>query len=100
VKCKNCKTELTALNGAPYRHPTLLWCGLCGMLVVDRPKEFSEKNVTESSRETIWFEPESIENTKKLINMLLKARANKSNGVSKDSKEDMDKIDYNDDDRR
>jgi hypothetical protein len=94
---------MTALNGAPYQHPTLLWCDQCGMLVVDRPQTTIEQNVTDSARETIWFEPKSVENTKKLVQRMLKAEARASASIShanRMAKDEMDRVDWGEDDRR
>lgn len=102
MKCKNCKTELTALNGAPHQLPTLLWCDQCGMLVVDRPRTIIEQDVTNSAREIIWFEPQSVENTKKLVARLLKAEARASASVShinRMARDEIDRVEWGEDDR-
>jgi hypothetical protein len=90
MKCKNCQSEMTNV-GKKDRYD-LFWCSQCGSLT--QIDDFSCY---------VDMMPKSVENTKILIQRMLKAEGKASSvtsHVNRMTRDEMDRVDWGDDDRR
>lgn len=96
MKCKNCQSEMKCVE-----HSTSIkinWCSNCGAL-----QQTKHQFVPSFTTNEIWEIPDSVENTKKLVQELIKCKkkhhvANKR--LNQIEKSEIDKIDWMDDERK
>lgn len=100
MKCKNCQSEMESINkdwGQSCSSETF-WCQGCGTLCT----KWDHFNFLPSDK-CEWKEPKSVETTKRLTDALIRAQDRSSNVVARlnrMSRDEMDRVDWGEDDRR
>lgn len=97
--CQNCQSEmkLIQLSFSDDQDAIIYWCGNCGT-ILKQGHTVSNNDLAET-----WNIPKIVDNTKILVQRMLKAEEKASAGVSyanRMTREEMDRVDWGDDDRR
>lgn len=94
MNCENCQSEMIPINYDDVCECYRYWCDCCGTML--------NLNYSRLGNEKIWSFPKIVNNTKILIQRLFKAEAKAANvsHANRMARDEMDKIDWCEDERR